>query len=61
VPRKELEATGQRYERWSTITLAAGLAAAAGAAALWVLDAREAAAAPLVGPGLIGAAATVRF
>ncbi len=59
--RKNLEATGKRYETWSNVTLIGGLLAGAGAGLLWYLDFREAAAIPIVAPGTLGAAAVMRF
>lgn len=62
--RKDLEATGKRFQTWGHLAIAAGGAALIGAAVLWYLDLRaprEPAVAPLVGPGLVGAGATIRF
>jgi hypothetical protein len=61
-PHKNLEKTGQAYATWANVGFIAAAAVAAGAGALWFLDERaEPAAAPIVGPGTIGAAATVHF
>jgi hypothetical protein len=60
--RKDLEARGRDYEYWGNVALVAGALVAAGAGALWYLDAREAArVTPVIGPGTLGAAAEVRF
>jgi hypothetical protein len=67
---KDLESTGKSYQRWGQITLVAGAAIAGAAGVLWYLDSREHAApppprrttaTPIVGPGTVGAAASVPF
>ena len=67
---KDLESTGKSYQRWGNITLVAGAVVAGAAGVLWYLDSREhprpttttkTTATPLVGPGTVGAAATVQF
>jgi hypothetical protein len=62
--RKDLEATGKRYQTWGNVAIIAGGAAVVGAAVLWYLDLRgprEPAVTPVAGPGVLGAAATIRF
>jgi hypothetical protein len=59
-PRKDLQSTGQSYERWGNVALAAGAAAAIAAGILWYLDARETPTL-VAGPGTLGAAASVSF
>jgi len=56
-PRKDLQSTGQSYERWGNVALVSGAAAAIAAGILWYLDAREAKV--IAGPG--GAGASVSF
>lgn len=63
-PRKELERQGQRYELWSNVTLGLGIATAATAGLLWVLDARSERrprVTPVVTPDGAGAAAVISF
>ncbi|HET6611113.1 MAG TPA: hypothetical protein VFG83_03960 [Kofleriaceae bacterium] len=65
---RDLADKGQRYETWGHVALGLGVAAAATATTLWVLDLRDGgddedknsgiAAAPVVGDHFIGAAAT---
>lgn len=65
---RDLADKGQRYETWGHVALGLGVAAAAAATTLWVLDLRDGgddedknsgiAAAPVVGDHFIGAAAT---
>ena len=61
-PRKDLQSTGQSYGRWGNVALIAGAASAVAAGVLWYLDSRaETTATPILAPGTVGAAATVRF
>lgn len=53
-PRKDLQSTGQTYERWGNVALIGGAAAAVAAGILWYLDAREAKV--VAGPGGVGTA-----
>jgi hypothetical protein len=62
--RKDLEAKGKRFRTWGHVAVVAGGATLVGAAILWYFDLRgphEPAVAPVVGPGVVGASATVRF
>jgi hypothetical protein len=59
--RKDLQKTGEAFEMWSNVALISGAAVAIGAGFLWYLDAREVHAAPVVGPGTVGATAEVHF
>jgi len=63
--RKDLEAKGKRFQTWGHVAVAAGGAALVGAAILWYFDLRgprePAVVGPVVGPGVVGASATVRF
>lgn len=53
-PRKDLQSTGQSYQRWGNVALIGGAAAAVAAGILWYLDAREAHV--VAGPGGVGTA-----
>jgi hypothetical protein len=64
VQRKDIDASGKRYETWSNVTLIAGAATALAAGALWYLDARAAVVppiVPIVGKETAGIAAAWRF
>jgi hypothetical protein len=58
--RKDIDASGKSYEKWSNITLIAGAATAVAAGALWYFDAK-AAVVPVVGKESAGLAAAWRF